>query len=468
MELRSNQVEPVRIGIEFFRRNKPVPSIIVAPTAFGKSIVVAKIAESIADNVLILQPSKELLEQNFGKYVALGGRAAVYSASFNSKKIGQVTYATIGSIKNIGSTFKEMGFTKMIIDEVHLFPRTADSMIGKFLKESEITHVLGLTATPLKLQTNRDRSGDAFSKLVMLTSRSKKGQFFKEIIYVSQVKEMVDLGFWSKLEYEQYDMDYRGLVFNSTKADYTEESLQRVYESNDIHRKILQKVIDLRDRKSILVFVPSVEDAQKLSSQTPNSAAVYGDMDPKLRTSAVAGFRSGRIRVIYNVNVLSVGFDHPGLDAIICGRPTASLAWFYQALGRGTRIAPGKVDCLIVDFSGNVRRFGRIEKLYFKKENIWKLYGEDGRLLTGCPLHEIGMHTENSEAQRTKNPPILPPTTGQKVMITFGKHKGTEVKNAPAHWRKWIYEEFTKNGSWNKYNTHIKAEIERINSLVTR
>lgn len=457
MQLRANQIEPTQKGIEFFQKKNPVPSIIVAPTAFGKSIIIAKIAESIKDNVLILQPSKELLEQNFGKYVALGGVASVYSASFNSKKIGSVTYATIGSIKNIGATFKQMGFTKMIVDEAHLFPRSADSMIGKFLLDSGITACLGLTATPLKLQQNFDKDRNTYSKLVMLTSRSKKGQFFKEIIYVSQVSEMVELGFWSKLEYEQYDMDESGLVFNSTKADFTETSLKKVYESNNIKLKVIQKVHDLVGRKSILVFTPDVESALYLSSQVPGSAAVYGDMDAKLRASAITGFRSGRIRTIFNVNVLSGGFDHPGLDAIICARPTASLAWFYQALGRGTRISAEKKDCLIVDFSGNVKRFGKIEKLYFKKENIWKLYGEGGRLLTGCPLHEIGAHTEESESTAS----VSKETKINDCIIQFGKYKSRKLADV---WSldKDYFDWMLRTIEWNQRNMYLKNGIEKM------
>lgn len=449
MKLRPNQEKPVEIGIDFFKQEKTQPSIIVAPTAFGKSICIAKIAESVEDNLLILQPSKELLEQNYHKYILLGGQASIYSASFGQKKISNTTYATIGSISSIGKKFKEMGFTKMIIDEAHLYPRNADSMLGRFLTESGISHVLGLTATPLKLQTNRDLAGNNFSKLVMLTSRSKKGQFFKDIIYVSQVQEMVDLGYWSRLEYEQYDIDEGKLVYNSTKADYTEESLKAVYESNDTDNKIIQKINALPDRKSIIVFVPSVANAIELSKKTPNSIAVYGDMDKKLRDKSVNQFKSGSLRIIFNVNVLSVGFDHPELDTIICARPTASLAWFYQALGRGTRIHPNKNYCLIVDFSGNVKRFGRIEKLAFQKENIWKLYGENGRLLTGVPLHEIGMHTEETES------------TPKKVIMSFGKHKGREVKDIDKGYRDWML----KNITWNQYNSKIKKEIERLNVI---
>ena len=51
LTLRNNQIEPVRAGVEYFSQKKPVPSIIVAPTAFGKSIVIAQIAKDINEKV---------------------------------------------------------------------------------------------------------------------------------------------------------------------------------------------------------------------------------------------------------------------------------------------------------------------------------------------------------------------------------------------------------------------------------
>ena len=60
--LRDNQEEPIRKAIAFFKEKKPKPSLIVLPTAWGKSILTAYVARSTTDKLLILQPSKELLE----------------------------------------------------------------------------------------------------------------------------------------------------------------------------------------------------------------------------------------------------------------------------------------------------------------------------------------------------------------------------------------------------------------------
>ena len=92
LTLRNNQIEPVERGIAYFSEKKPVPSIIVAPTAFGKSIVIAHIAKGVGEKVLVIQPSKELLEQNYEKFINLGGEATIYSASMGEKEIGDVTF----------------------------------------------------------------------------------------------------------------------------------------------------------------------------------------------------------------------------------------------------------------------------------------------------------------------------------------------------------------------------------------
>lgn len=451
--LRENQSEPIAKAIQFFQEEKPKPSLIVLPTAWGKSILTAFVAKNTTDRLLVLQPSKELLEQNYCKYMNLcgdfGTNAGIYSASFGRKEITQITYATIGSIKNLGETFKRYGFSKMLIDEAHLYPREADSMLGRFLKDSGITHVLGITATPVKLQTNRDRDGQTFSKLVMLTSRSKKGNFYKDIIHVGQVQEMVRLGFWSPLLYETASFDDSLLVFNSSKSEYTEDSVQRAYDANGGTQGIVETLDKHPERKHVLAFVPSVQDAIDLSQRYPNSGVIYGEQDKREREQTVARFRSGEIRVLFNVRVLSTGFDFTGIDCIVLGISTASIALYYQIIGRGTRIDPEKRDCLISDLGGNVERFGRVEDIIFEKGRLWRMFGTGGRLLSGIPIHDIGKYsredTQAIDAQKVAPIEVMP----------FGKYQGERIANIPLNYRQWMIRSF----DWNARNEKLRQSI---------
>ena len=450
--LRSNQSEPISKAIAYFNEKKPKPSLIVLPTAWGKSILTAFVAKNTNDRLLVIQPSKELLEQNFKKYLALCGfacNAGIYSASFGRKEIAQITYATIGSIKTMGATFKQLGFTKMLIDEAHLYPREADSMLGKFLADSGITHVLGITATPVKLQTNRDLNGNTFSKLVMLTSRSKKGNFFKDIIHVGQVREMVELGFWSPLRYQSEAFDDSLLVFNSSKSEYTEDSVQRAFNANNGMEGIIETLDSHPERRHILVFVPSVSDAISLSERYDNSAVIYGDMDKRQRDYVINEFREGRIRVIFNVRVLSTGFDYTGIDCIVLGISTASIALYYQIIGRATRIDPNKTDALIIDLGGNVSRFGRVEDITFEQGKIWRMFGTGGKLLSGIPISEIGRVTkDDTDALDAGRKPLI-------ETMPFGKYKGERIADIPESYRQWMLCTF----EWKAANENLRQSI---------
>src|SRR6478609_2566976 len=315
MILRANQIAPVELGKEYFKSGTE-PSIIVAPTAFGKSLVIAHIANSLSDPTLVLQPSKELLEQNFNKFTALGGQAKIYSASMKSKEIGHITYATVGSIKDLGRVFKDSGFRQLIVDECHLFPREKRSMFGALRTQMKATKVLGLTATPFRHQNNMSLTGIPYSRLVILTTRNKFGTFFKDFLNVTQISQMVKEKFWSPLEYQEFDFSPKSLVFNSQMSEYTADSIAKAYEDQLVGEKIA-RFLETSPTKCNLVFVPTIAAAQEMEKLIPDSRAIWGDMDKKERAKIIAEFNSSNLRTVINVNVLSVGYDNPLIDCIV-------------------------------------------------------------------------------------------------------------------------------------------------------
>ncbi len=388
MALRPYQQKAVDAGIAFLN-SKPANSkakdngVIVAPTAAGKSHMIAAIAKAVG-KVVVLQPSKELLAQNFGKYVADGCEASIYSASLKEKNVGHVTFATIGSIKDKGHLFSG---AKLVIDECHLFPPKESSMLGKFMKGSGIKKVLGLTATPFRLDKD---------ELKFITRTNPK--LFGSVVHCIQVSEITSLGYWSKMLYKPVRFDDKMLKLNSAGTDYTEDSMKKAFLANDMSGTILHtvgKMLNPGDgfvpRKSILVFVPTVAEAQSIASKMDNAVAVWGDMDTKARDRCITDFKAGEISVVVNVNVLSVGFDHPGVDGIIVARPTMSLAWYYQAVGRGTRIdtTGRKKDCWVYDLAGTFDRFGKVENITIEDlpNYGWGVLGTaQQRLFTNLPM----------------------------------------------------------------------------------
>lgn len=446
IELREYQKEAVQIGIDFFKQKSPIGSLMVCPTAWGKSILCAAIPIAIEGNTLVITTSKELLEQNYKKMLGFGGEASIYSASFNKKEFGKTTYATLQSLKGRGALFKQMDYTSIIFDEAHLAAKTDAGMFRQFLKDSGIKKVLGLTATPFKLEERTDYNiGKRYNKLEMLTKTGKYASPFKKIIYLMQIRDIVAQGFWSKLNYELFTPDTGELLWNTTGSNFTEESLVAFYENQGLEQKIFNRVME-SDRKSILIFVPSVNAALELASVIPDSVAVWGDMPKKDRKMAIEGFKNRSIRVAINVKVLSVGFDYPGIDHIIDACPSAALGTLYQKYGRGTRICKDKIDCIITDFVGNINRFGRLEDLVFKEINgHWNLYSRN-RQLTEVGIEHIR--------------PLIQVGIGKKVVFPaeFERHEGREVKDLPVAW----LQHYLDTWKWNSTNMHIREEILRI------
>lgn len=421
IELRSNQKLPIRKAREFFQQKKSLPSLMVLPTAWGKSILVGWVAHELKEKILVIQPSKELLEQNFNKYFDLCGtlnNVGIYSASFDTRILSDVTFVTIGSVKKMGEELKNLGYKNVLIDEAHMYPREDTGMLMKFIKDLKPKHVLGVTATPFKLQTNTDMNGMEFSKLVCLTNRGKTKTFFKKIIHVSQIQEMVRLNYWSPLRYEYEDINETFLEYNSTRADFTDLSVEKTIKENNIIERI-EKAVNLCEkeykRSHILVFVPSIELAIQMQKKM-GGGVVYSGMKDSERKDVITAFCEGRLNKLFNVRILSVGFDYPGIDGIILGYATASLTNYYQIIGRGTRIHPLKKDCIVYDLGGNYLRFGKVEDLRMTDATgQWEMVNRK-KLVTSVPIHMINF------------PYTMP----------FGAYKGMELEKAPDSYLNWI------------------------------
>lgn len=151
-KLRPYQQEASDAAVQFFLSKDKWNGLIVAPTGSGKSLLIADIARQLDGNVIVLQPSKEILEQNFAKLKSYGVEdCSIYSASLKSKEVSRITFATIGSVINHIELFDN--FKAVIVDECHGV-NAAEGMYKTFI-EKVPRKVLGLTATPYRLNTSQ-------------------------------------------------------------------------------------------------------------------------------------------------------------------------------------------------------------------------------------------------------------------------------------------------------------------------
>lgn len=354
----------------------------------GKSLVIADIASRLEGPLLVFQPSKEILQQNFAKLQSYGiFDCGCYSASVGCKDINRITFATIGSVMNHMSDFD--CFKNIIIDECHY----VNSKAGQYKQfiEAKNRQVVGLTATPYRL--DRTEGGSILKFLTRVRPR-----IFSKVIYCCQIGELLSKGYLADLHY--YDLtalDLRRVRSNSTGADYDERSLLAEYERCGFYDKLSNTVVKVLQpksgipRKGVLVFTAFTKEARqlvdKLQSIGVNSAIVTGETPKKERETILEGFKRREIKVVANVGVLTTGFDYPALDTVVLARPTKSLGLYYQMVGRAIRPFDGK-DGWIVDLSGNYSRFGNVADLFISRPpgtTKWAVYSR-GTQLTNVVL----------------------------------------------------------------------------------
>jgi DNA repair protein RadD len=369
----------INAGVSFFRSDATYNAFIILPTGSGKSVVIANMVKDLNDLTLILQPSKEILTQNVKKYESYGYTAGVYSASAGEKFLGKATFATIGSVVNKPHLFRK--FKYIIIDECHLVSsRDGESMYNSFLAAMPQAKVVGLTATPYRLEQTKDGA-----MLCFLNRTSPR--IFTELIYYVQNESLFKEGHLAKLEYYSFNLiDRSKLKVNSSGTDFTEQSLKAYYRSQSIPSKIAHySNILLTKRKNLLVFASLIEEAYVIQKLVPGSVVIHGES--KDRDAILKSFTSGRIKCLINVGVLTTGFDYPELECVLLSKSTMSLSLYYQIFGRGLRPHKSKDTCWLVDLGGNIDKFGKFETMIIKKNKLG-LYAifNNGRQLTDVTL----------------------------------------------------------------------------------
>lgn len=371
------QQEAIDIGVDFFHdRKKKFNGLQILPTGSGKSLVIANTVNQLEGKTVIFQPSKEILQQNYEKFLSYGGRAGIYSASAGMKFIDRITYATIGSVAKKHHLFSDV--KNVIVDECHGV-NSENGMYMNFIHSLEKhAKVLGLTATPYRLSTGFD---GAMLKFLNRTNP----RIFNKVLYYIQNDVLFNQGHLAKLEYYSFNIiDRNKLAINTTGTDFTDASLKAHYKAIGMPNKTIEYGNRLlAKRKNLLVFCALISEAQAVAKGIPGSVVLTSETESGLRDRILKQFKSGIIKCVINVGVLTTGFDFPELEAVLIARSTMSLALYYQIIGRCMRPHPNKLSAWVVDLGGNINLFGKIETMQIVvdqggKYSIWN----QGRQLT--------------------------------------------------------------------------------------
>lgn len=407
--LRDYQQAASDAAIRFFQSPSERNGLLIIPTGGGKSICIADIAFRLDSPLLVLQPSREILSQNFAKLKSYDvDDCSIYSASFNSKEISKITFATIGSIMGHIEDFDH--FKYILIDEAHGVNAT-EGQYKEFITKVK-RKVLGLTATPYRLTTAlqyldkngkqvfrpKDENGSKEfddkimryeikmeTKCILKFLTRTRPRIFHDVVYQIDISTLLNRGYLAKVDYFDLSIiDQRKLKRNSTGRDFDDSALSEEFRQTkfgDYLLSIVQRLLRPKSgtpRRGILVFTKFLEECEALCKSLPSCAMVSGTTPKKDREEILENFKNGCVDVLVNVGILTTGFDYPELDTIVMARPTMSLALYYQIVGRALRPHPSKESSWFVDLAGNIKRFGKVEDLHLVEPNPGEY------LITGC------------------------------------------------------------------------------------
>jgi DNA repair protein RadD len=270
------------------------------------------------------------------------------------------------------------------VHNCHLIPRSDSTRYNKFLSDLKLANpavkIVGLTATPYRLDSGWLHKGE--------------GAIFDGIAYDIPVADLMEQGFLapvvSKAGVRKIDLSNVG----KRGGEFIESELAKAASDPELVRETVAEIVQYgSDRKAWLIFACGVIHANMIRDEFQvhgiEAHVVTGADGMTERAEKIERFRRGAYKCLINVNVLTTGFNVPHVDLIGIVRATESAGLYVQIVGRGTRLAPGKTDCLVLDYGDNVMRHGFIDKV---KPKI-KSKTEDGEApCKECPSCQTIQH----------------------------------------------------------------------------
>lgn len=404
--------------------------LVVLPTGAGKSLVLASLAQRLIDQwsgmrIGVITHVKELIAQNAQELLRMwpGAPAGIFSAGLGRRDTrAQILFMGIQSVHKKARQLG--GFDLLIVDEAHLIPRNADTMYGRFIADClEIVpdmRVVGLTATPYRLDSGRlDRGSD---------------RIFERVVYDANVRDLIEQGYLSNLISKATAARIDTSKVHVRGGEFVAGELEAAAMAPEVVQSAVAEIVAMgRDRAGWLAFCTGVDHAKQvrdlMRSHNISCEMVTGDTPAGERDRIINAYKAKQIRCLTSVAVLTTGFNAPHVDLIAMIRPTLSTGLFVQMIGRGLRLAPGKKDCLVLDFAGNSVRHGPVDAVKPQKSgDAGDFYGEEkikpdtvrakecphcqelvGLATIECPScgHEWPREAPRHEAQALDDAPIL-------------------------------------------------------------
>lgn len=326
LTLWKHQEDSVRSAVQWVDRcDKQRSGIIIAPTGAGKSLIIAELVKEFMQSqpVVVLTSSVTVLTQDYNQYTnqldnQYNDFCGIYCAGLNKKEsLFQVTFCSIDSY--ISSNYYPNGCI-LIIDESQSLGSDDSMRINKIKSSLSPDCTIGLTAFP-----GRSDCG------------MQHGVVFDDIIFEITYKSLLDLGIIVPIK----------IPFTSIGTELTLDS--QIQQMNELSRGF----------DNNLIFASNIDSCKKIAEFIGDDCVeIHTSMKPGLREESLQKFTSGQVSTACNVDMLTVGFDMRDLYCITILRKIQSLSLWIQILGRVMRSYKGKSMGYVIDFGGNIDRFG--------------------------------------------------------------------------------------------------------------
>lgn len=323
--------------------------LIVAATGLGKTVMFGTMAAELGCDTLILAHRDELIRQAVDKLLMIwpGAPVGVVKAGENDVHAPVV----VASVQTLArqrrlDQLAHRRFGLVIVDEAH------HAAAGSYRR------VLGAVgAGPDDDGFDGDRP-----LLVGVTATPDRGDrvgldgIFDCVAAERDLLWGIRAGYLSDVRGLRVVLDIDLTTAKVRHGDYADGELGSMLEQADAPHYAAEAYLGHASTRKALVFWPTVALAQQAAAEFAArgvaSEWVSGETDQPVRAAILRRFTSGDTMVLHNCAVLTEGYDEPTVDCVIVARPTKSRALYVQMIGRGTRRAPGKADCLVIDLVG--------------------------------------------------------------------------------------------------------------------
>jgi DNA repair protein RadD len=374
--LRRYQEEALHALFVFWRTGGGNPLIELA-TGLGKSVVIAFLVKQLlADHpkmrVLITAPNRELIDQDIRELLRVWPEAPIGINCDGLDQRDTDTQILFVLVNSVYRNPKALGNRDLIIvDESHFIPHHEQGMyratIAALRELTPDLRVVGLTATPYRLDSGHLCEGE--------------GRIFDSIVYEYGIAEGIRDGWLSPLSSKATAVTIDVSGVGKRGGEFIAEQLEAAAIQGDIVVRACNEIAGYKgSRRAWLVYCVGIKHAEmvrdKLRARGVDCEMVLGETPAAERDRIIEDFRAGRLTALVSVMVLSYGFNVPHVDLIAMLRPTMSTGLYVQQVGRGTRKAEGKTNCLILDFANNVRRHGPVDAVEVKISDRERTKGE--------------------------------------------------------------------------------------------